>query len=157
MFQLVKLKRLPAEVRRHVQLGREQTNARRQQSWSREALAALRNNCLYNIACALALRAEKNDHHPEMRAEALSFVERSVKAGYSDYRHMRNDRDLRGLRNEPRFRKLLDQLAGREKYHLAEKRKKNAAEKRARKAAYKSRQKAAQHASGKSNKQFKSE
>ena len=53
----------------------------------------------YNAACGYALSGSKE--------EAIDWLEYSVKAGYSDFDHLRKDTDLDGLRNEKRYKKLL--------------------------------------------------
>jgi hypothetical protein len=53
----------------------------------------------YNVACGYALAGSKE--------EAIDWLEYSVKAGYSDFDHLRKDADLDGLRNEKRYKKLL--------------------------------------------------
>ena len=53
----------------------------------------------YNAACGYALSGSKD--------EAIDWLEYSVKAGYSDFDHLRKDTDLDGLRNEKRYKKLL--------------------------------------------------
>jgi tetratricopeptide (TPR) repeat protein len=53
----------------------------------------------YNVACGYALSGSKE--------EAIDWLEISVKAGYSDFNHLRKDTDLDSLRNEKRYKKLL--------------------------------------------------
>jgi tetratricopeptide (TPR) repeat protein len=53
----------------------------------------------YNVACGYALGGQKE--------EAIDWLEISVKAGYTDFDHLRKDTDLDGLRNEKRYKKLL--------------------------------------------------
>lgn len=53
----------------------------------------------YNAACGYALAGNKE--------EALDWLEYSVKAGYTDFDHLRQDTDLDSLRNEKRYKKLL--------------------------------------------------
>ena len=55
---------------------------------------------LYNLACAYAL-----DGRPRQAIEAL---ERSIEAGYSDPDHILRDPDLRSLRGEVEFERLVD-------------------------------------------------
>ena len=54
---------------------------------------------LYNAACARALASQK--------AEALDLLQRALDAGFDDPDHLREDDDLDGLRDEPRFRQLV--------------------------------------------------
>jgi len=53
----------------------------------------------YNVACGYALAGNKD--------EAIDWLEYSVKAGYNDFEHLRQDSDLDSLRNEKRYKKLL--------------------------------------------------
>ena len=53
----------------------------------------------YNAACGYALSGQKE--------EALDWLELSVKSGYADFDHLREDTDLDGLRGEKRYKKLL--------------------------------------------------
>ena len=55
---------------------------------------------LYNLACAYALDGRPGD--------ALGALERSIEAGYSDPEHMLEDPDLRSLRGDPEFERLVD-------------------------------------------------
>lgn len=57
----------------------------------------------YNLACSLCLIGKK--------AEALKILKRAVQLGYDDPEHMREDPDLKALREEPAFKKLLLKLA----------------------------------------------
>ena len=50
----------------------------------------------YNLACLYALNGQK--------AEALDCLERSVKQGYDNAKHMQEDGDIASLREEPRFK-----------------------------------------------------
>lgn len=54
----------------------------------------------YNMACAYA-----NDERPD---SAFAVLERVVASGYRQPGQIRNDPDLRGLRNDPRFAALLE-------------------------------------------------
>lgn len=60
----------------------------------------------YNLACSLCLCGQ--------RAEALDALERSVELGYDDGEHLLADDDLAALRDEPRFRDLLERLSSAE-------------------------------------------
>ncbi len=53
----------------------------------------------YNVACGYALAGKKE--------EALDWLETSIKLGYNDFAHMREDSDLNSLRNEKRYKRLL--------------------------------------------------
>ena len=70
----------------------------------RAALKTKPNNYLahYNLACAYALLG--------LKEEALQHLEKAVENGYDDPDHMSADKDLKSLRDEPRFKRLLDRL-----------------------------------------------
>src|SRR5205823_6038250 len=53
----------------------------------------------YNLACSYAL-LKRAEH-------ALKILRRAVELGYRDFRYMREDHDLDGIRHDPRFRQLL--------------------------------------------------
>jgi Flp pilus assembly protein TadD len=56
----------------------------------------------YNLACSLALCGK-----PET---ALEVLERAVELGYSDVAHLLEDEDLASVREEERFRTLVERL-----------------------------------------------
>ncbi len=59
----------------------------------------------YNLACSYALLK---------RSElALKVLRRAVELGYRDFRYMREDHDLDGIRHDPRFRQLLREFENR--------------------------------------------
>jgi len=59
----------------------------------------------YNLACSYALLK---------RSElALKVLRRAVELGYRDFRYMREDHDLDGIRHDPRFRQLLREFESR--------------------------------------------
>jgi len=60
----------------------------------------------YNIACCHALLGEK--------ANALEWLEKAVKLGYSDADHIDKDSDFESLRSEPGYRKIVEGLRGRQ-------------------------------------------
>lgn len=53
----------------------------------------------YNLACSLALVCQHD--------EALDELRRAVELGYRDFPFMLKDRDLDGIRRDPRFRELV--------------------------------------------------
>jgi Flp pilus assembly protein TadD len=57
---------------------------------------------LYNLACAYALSGKKD--------EALRELQAAVRAGFADVEHIEKDPDLESLRDDPRFRKLVEDL-----------------------------------------------
>jgi len=65
-------------------------------------LAPESDTARYNLACSLALCGR--------REEALDELEHAVRLGYDDLPHLLADEDLRGLREEPRFRALVERL-----------------------------------------------
>jgi Flp pilus assembly protein TadD len=58
----------------------------------------------YNLACSLAL---VGDHD-----EALSRLRVAMQMGFRDLEFIRKDRDLRRLREDPRFEALMAEFAG---------------------------------------------
>ena len=62
---------------------------------------------IYNIACAHCLMGDK--------AKAFDWLEKAIAKGYSDADHMANDFDLRTIRGEPRFRRMLKELRDRKR------------------------------------------
>ena len=60
----------------------------------------------YNLGCSFALL----DH----KVDACSALEKAVELGYTDAGWMRNDDDLRSVRDLPEFQKLLRKLEGKE-------------------------------------------
>ncbi|MCD4658093.1 MAG: putative Ig domain-containing protein [Planctomycetes bacterium] len=57
---------------------------------------------LYNIACAYALLNDK--------IKAFEYLVKAVKAGFIDFSHIKNDNDLKILRNSTKFKKLIKDL-----------------------------------------------
>ena len=53
----------------------------------------------YNMACAYALSGHKD--------KALEALSKAVENGFADPEHMKKDKDLDSLRNDPRFKKIL--------------------------------------------------
>lgn len=56
----------------------------------------------YNLACSYSLL--KNTER------ALSELEKAIELGYSDYIHLRSDKDLDNIRNEARFKAVVKRL-----------------------------------------------
>ena len=56
----------------------------------------------YNLACSLSLLGRIDD--------GIEELTRAVDLGYEDVEHMLKDRDLRALRNDPRFEVLAKRL-----------------------------------------------
>jgi hypothetical protein len=59
-------------------------------------------NALYNLSCTYALLNKK--------AEALAYLDSSIKAGYTDVDHIKADSDLDNIRNEEGYKKMLQAL-----------------------------------------------
>lgn len=57
----------------------------------------------YNAACSAAL--------DENEDRALEYLAKAIDAGFTGYEHARNDADLAGLRDDPRFDTLLSKAA----------------------------------------------
>lgn len=74
---------------------------------------------LYNLACAHGLVVaaigeidepddERQDGQQELATNGIEVLARAIKAGYTDYEHMKTDPDLDSLRDEPGFDQLLE-------------------------------------------------
>jgi hypothetical protein len=59
-------------------------------------------NAFYNLCCTYSLLNDK--------PKALEYFEKSVHAGYSDYAHTKADTDLDNIRNEEKFKTLVQSL-----------------------------------------------
>lgn len=59
---------------------------------------------LYNLACSYSLNSLPDD--------ALSALAEAVENGYTDHRHMEQDRDLAALREDPRFKSIIQSMLG---------------------------------------------
>lgn len=57
----------------------------------------------YNVACGYSLLGKKD--------EALDWLKKSIEAGFKDFEHMENDTDLDNIRDDARYKKLLDKAA----------------------------------------------
>lgn len=105
------LKELPDDFAANYWAGLTSLYMKRYMSAVKYFKAALKtkpNNYLahYNLACAYALLGIKE--------KALEHLEKSVKNGYDDPDHMAGDEDLKSLRDDPRFKRLLDMLRKRQ-------------------------------------------
>jgi hypothetical protein len=78
------------------------THWNRLDSAAKKTYAGYHIDAYYNLACTYALV-----HQP---AEALDYLERSLRAGFTDYTHITHDEDLASLRGIQRFRDLLAPL-----------------------------------------------
>src|SRR5574344_1458893 len=56
----------------------------------------------YNLACCYALRAQKK--------LAMETLEKSIRVGYKDYRNMLNDSDFESIREDKKFKSLLEEI-----------------------------------------------
>lgn len=59
-------------------------------------------NSLYNLSCTFSLLNKK--------AEALEYLDKSIKIGYTDFDHIKTDPDLDNIRNEENYKKILQSL-----------------------------------------------
>lgn len=59
-------------------------------------------NAYYNLCCTYALLNNKK--------QALFYLDKSIKEGYSNYIHLREDSDLNNLRNESEYKKMIQSL-----------------------------------------------
>ena len=59
-------------------------------------------NSFYNLSCAYALLNDKS--------KSIEFLQKSVKAGFVDYKHMNTDTDLENIRNEVDYQSILRSL-----------------------------------------------
>ncbi len=53
----------------------------------------------YNIACSFSL-LRKNE-------QAITSLRKAIELGYRDFAYLRRDRDLDGIRNDPRYKQLM--------------------------------------------------
>lgn len=58
----------------------------------------------YNLACIYALRGDKN--------KALEYLEKVVSFGNAVYHSMQKDKEMDSLRDDPRFKELLEKARG---------------------------------------------
>jgi putative intracellular protease/amidase len=64
--------------------------------------ASMRSSALYNLACAYALQGKKDD--------ALAAIEQAIHAGYKGKGRLESDSDLAAIREDERFKKLVESL-----------------------------------------------
>ncbi|GEM_PF-3551756 len=57
------------------------------------------STALYNIACSRSLQGKTD--------EALDFLTKSIRHGYRNFEHIRQDPDFENIREDPRFERLL--------------------------------------------------
>jgi len=70
------------------------------------------NNALYNLACLYSL-TKKID-------KALEYFEKSIKAGFTNVRHIQQDGDLDNIRNEEKYKELVKELMKKDKGNMLE-------------------------------------
>ncbi len=58
--------------------------------------------CMYNVACVYALKGNSD--------KALTWLEKSVEAGFSQRQQMQTDPDLESIRSDERFARIMDGL-----------------------------------------------
>lgn len=68
-------------------------------SATKKELSAHLQNAYYNLSCTYALLNNKS--------QAISYLRKSIIAGYLNYAHMQEDRDLDNIRGEQEFKTLL--------------------------------------------------
>ncbi|HXB07769.1 MAG TPA: transglutaminase domain-containing protein [Puia sp.] len=78
------------------------THWNRLDSAAKKTYAGYHFDAYYNLACTYALVNRPN--------EALDYLERSLRAGFTDYTHLTHDEDLISLRGTQRFHDLLAPL-----------------------------------------------
>jgi hypothetical protein len=61
-------------------------------------------NAYYNLCCTYSLLNDK--------VMAIIYLDKSIKAGYFDYGHMKQDKDLDNIRNEKEYIALVEPLRG---------------------------------------------
>jgi len=54
----------------------------------------------YNIACLYSLQNQKN--------EAFNWLKKSISKGFDDWDQIKNDKDLKNIKNTPYFRELIE-------------------------------------------------
>lgn len=59
-------------------------------------------NSFYNLCCTYSLLNDKT--------KALEYLDKSIKAGYTDYSHIKTDSDLDIIRNEKKYKQLIQPL-----------------------------------------------
>jgi len=69
---------------------------------ARKTYAGYAIDAYYNFACTYALVNQP--------APALDYLERSIRAGYTNYTHIINDGDLVSIHNSPRYKALIQPL-----------------------------------------------
>lgn len=64
-----------------------------------DTIGDFKATCEYNIACAYSL-LKKAD-------EAMEFLDKALKDGFTNYTHIEQDPDLNNVRDDPRYKKLM--------------------------------------------------
>jgi hypothetical protein len=75
---------------------------------NQESFTNVKVNILYNYACLYSLQKQKK--------KALQAFEECVKLGFSDYRHLLEDTDLDNIRNEKKFKEIIQSLKEKNDY-----------------------------------------
>ena len=68
------------------------------------------NTALYNLACLYSLTSKKE--------KALEYLEKSIKAGFTNVGHIQQDSDLDNIRNEEKYKELIKKLIERDKGNM---------------------------------------
>ena len=68
------------------------------------------STALYNLACLYSLTSKKE--------KALEYLEKSIKAGFTNVGHIQEDSDLDNIRNEEKYKELIKKLIERDKRNM---------------------------------------
>ena len=74
---------------------------------SKDLQSSPSNNPYYGLACIYSRRYGTNSNEAD-RTKALEYLEKAIDAGFEDLERLRQDRKLKALRGDPRFKKLAD-------------------------------------------------
>jgi hypothetical protein len=78
------------------------TTYRQLPATDQKTYAGYQINAYYNLSCTYSLLNKKT--------QALDYLDRSIRAGYTNYSHMQADTDLDNIRKEKRFAALIEPL-----------------------------------------------
>jgi len=76
-------------------------------------LAPTNPRSYYHLTCFYSLRSRTHSEYTEEEAwkaditKALDYLEQAVEKGWTDWKHLKQDRDLAPIRNEPRYKQLV--------------------------------------------------
>jgi len=66
------------------------------------AINSLDEAVLYDIACCHSMLGDPD--------RAILFLKKAVEAGFTDWRHMNRDKDMDPLRENPKFKEIIERL-----------------------------------------------